>query len=146
AGERSDQNVDLLYISTLKPRSIIAGKFLASVVLVLLIFSTCAPFMTFTYLLRGIDIPTILVVLFIDFVVIIFGVQLAILLGTFPVPVVLKFILSLAVFGILFRVFFWTLQVTNHLIEGGFPYPAASWEFLTGLGAVTLAILALVGL
>jgi hypothetical protein len=146
AGERSDQNVDLLYISTLKSRAIIGGKFLASVVLVLLIYSTCAPFMTFTYLLRGIDIPTIVVVLFIDFVVIVFGVQLAILLGTFPVPVVLKFILSLAVFGILVRMFFWTLLVTNHLIEGGFPYPAASWEFLSGLGAVTLAILSLVGL
>src|SRR5690348_12129733 len=67
AAEHSDTNVDLLFISTLRPRGIIAGKLQASVVLILLIFSACAPFMTFTYLLRGIDIPSIVVILSLDF-------------------------------------------------------------------------------
>ncbi len=57
AAERSDTNVDLLFISTLRPRAIIAGKFLAAVVLILLIFSACAPFMTFTYLCAASTFP-----------------------------------------------------------------------------------------
>src|SRR5205807_7480474 len=61
--ERSDTNVDLLFISTLRPRAIVAGKLLSSLVLVLLVFSACTPFMTFSYLLRGLDIPTIGLVL-----------------------------------------------------------------------------------
>src|SRR5262249_24721096 len=60
AAERSDTNVDLLFVTALKPRAIVRGKLFSAVVLVLLIFSACAPFMTFTYLLRGIDMPTIL--------------------------------------------------------------------------------------
>ena len=52
-------NVDLLFISTLKPRAIMAGKLQSAVILVLMVFSACAPFMTFTYLLRGLDMPTI---------------------------------------------------------------------------------------
>ncbi|MFO0878545.1 MAG: hypothetical protein U0840_14490 [Gemmataceae bacterium] len=82
--ERSDHNVDLMFISTLRPTSIIWGKFFAASVLGLLIFSACAPFMTFTYLLRGIDIPTILLVLGIDLLAMTFGIILALLLAALP--------------------------------------------------------------
>ena len=44
ANERTDQNVDLMFISTLRPASIVWGKFFAAVVLGLLVFSACAPF------------------------------------------------------------------------------------------------------
>src|SRR5262249_47846025 len=45
--ERSEHNVDLLFISTLRPVSIMAGKFCAALVLAVLVFSACAPFMVF---------------------------------------------------------------------------------------------------
>ena len=57
--ERSDTNVDLLFISTLKPRRSSPASSSRPLVLAMLVFSCCTPFMTFTYLLRGIDIPTI---------------------------------------------------------------------------------------
>ncbi len=43
AAEHSDTNVDLLFISTLRARAIIAGKFQAAIVLILLIFSAVRP-------------------------------------------------------------------------------------------------------
>jgi hypothetical protein len=61
--ERSDANVDLLFISTLTPGQIVRGKYLAAMALTLLIFSACMPFLTITYLLRGIDLPTIFFIL-----------------------------------------------------------------------------------
>ena len=86
AGERSDHNVDLLFISTLRPRSIIAGKFFAALVLAILVFSTCAPFMTFTYLLRGIDIPTILIVLGFDLLGMLLSTIIALFVAAVPGP------------------------------------------------------------
>ena len=84
AAERSEQNVDLMFISTLRPASIVWGKFFAAVVLAFLIFSACAPFMTFCYLLRGIDIPTIMVVLGIDLLAMVFGIMVALFLASLP--------------------------------------------------------------
>ena len=60
------------------------GKFFSALVLAMLVFSACAPFMTFTYLLRGIDIPTILFVLGIDLLAMLLGTQMALFLAPFP--------------------------------------------------------------
>jgi hypothetical protein len=57
--ERNDDNVDLLFITTIRPGAIIRGKFSASMALTGLIFASCLPFLCLTYLLRGIDLPTI---------------------------------------------------------------------------------------
>jgi hypothetical protein len=84
AGEHSDNNVDLLFISTLSPHSIIAGKFFAALVLAFLIFSLSAPFMTFTYLLRGIDIPTITITLGIDLLCMLGCTMVALFLAALP--------------------------------------------------------------
>jgi len=47
--ERSDTNVDLFFITTIRPRAIISGKVFAALVITVLIFSACMPFMVFTY-------------------------------------------------------------------------------------------------
>ena len=57
--ERNDANIDLLFVTTITPGAIVRGKYFAAMALTLLIFSACMPFMMFTYLLRGIDLPTI---------------------------------------------------------------------------------------
>lgn len=80
AAERSAQNVDLMFTTTISPLSIIWGKFLSGVVITALLFSTAAPFMVLTYMLRGIDVPTILIIMVIDFLTVIAAVQLALLL------------------------------------------------------------------
>ncbi len=61
--ERNDANIDLLFVTTITPGAIVRGKYLAAMALTLLIFSACMPFMVLTYLLRGIDLPTIFLVL-----------------------------------------------------------------------------------
>ncbi len=59
ASEREDNTYDLLSITTLKPRQIITGKLGSSVIQMGVFFSAITPCLAFTYLLRGIDLPTI---------------------------------------------------------------------------------------
>ncbi len=63
AAEREDNTYDLLSITTLRPRQIVSGKLGSSVVQMGVFFSAITPCLAFTYLLRGIDLPTIAVLL-----------------------------------------------------------------------------------
>ena len=92
--ERSIENVDLLFITTLRPWSIIWGKFLAALVLIVLIYSAGMPFIAFTYLLRGIDLLSIFSLMAVNFMVVAVGVQCAIFIGALPVKWVFKLILG----------------------------------------------------
>jgi len=63
AVEQEDRTYELLSISTLSPRQIISGK-LGSVALQMCVYlSAISPCVAFTYLLRGIALPTILLML-----------------------------------------------------------------------------------
>jgi hypothetical protein len=61
--EREDNTYDVLSITTLRPRQIIGGKLASAVVQMIVYFSAVAPCLAFTYLLRGIDAPTIALLL-----------------------------------------------------------------------------------
>ena len=61
--EREDNTYDLLSITALKPRQIISGKLGSSVTQMAVYFSAITPCLAFTYLLRGVDLPTIAVLL-----------------------------------------------------------------------------------
>jgi hypothetical protein len=63
AAEREDGTYELLSISTLRPRQIISGKLGSAVLQMLVYFSAISPCLAFTYMLRGIDVPTIVFVL-----------------------------------------------------------------------------------
>ncbi len=63
AAEREDNTYDLLSITTLKPRQIISGKLGSAIVQMGVYFSAITPCLAFTYLLRGIDVPTIMLML-----------------------------------------------------------------------------------
>jgi len=78
ANERADTQVDLMYITTLPARAIVWGKLTAAMIVALLVFSACMPFMTLSYLLRGIDLPTIFFILTLGFAVVILATMLAI--------------------------------------------------------------------
>jgi hypothetical protein len=95
ASERSDIKVDLLFISTLSPRAIMAGKFFAATALAMLIFSACAPFMTFAYLLRGLEISAILLTLVIDFFAVLVGIMFALLVAAIPATLILRIVLGI---------------------------------------------------
>ncbi|HEY7330595.1 MAG TPA: hypothetical protein VH592_23345 [Gemmataceae bacterium] len=146
AAERSDTNVDLLFISTLRPRSIIVGKLQASVVLILLIFSACAPFMTFTYLLRGIDIPSIVLVLALDFLVVVLSTQAAIFLGSVPANLGLKLLLGWVGLGLMVALCYLTVEFSSSLLNYGLAMPLDTFDFWLYAGSVGLAVLATIGL
>ena len=98
AAERSEVHVDLFYISTLRPRTIVAGKLAAALMLAVLIFSACTPFMTFTYYLRGIDMGEIFFVIGWDFLAVIMTTMIALFLAVVPANRVLKVLLALVAF------------------------------------------------
>ncbi|MDR3198704.1 MAG: ABC transporter permease [Planctomycetaceae bacterium] len=54
-------NDDLMFTSALKPSTIIFGKALAGAVLTILLMSMTAPFVAVAYLLRGLDIETVVI-------------------------------------------------------------------------------------
>lgn len=80
--ERSGENIDLLYITTIGPWKIIRGKLISSIVFLVLLYSISMPFMTFTYLLRGIDLPSMFVVSLISFFMVIVATQLTLFMAT----------------------------------------------------------------
>ena len=63
AGEREDRTYELLSITTLEPRQIVSGKLASATVQMMVYLSAISPCLAFTYMLRGIDIVTILFVL-----------------------------------------------------------------------------------
>ncbi|MGM0598555.1 MAG: ABC transporter permease subunit [Candidatus Rifleibacteriota bacterium] len=63
ARERSENTEELLYITTITPRAIIRGKFIASLAFILIIFSAFAPFMSMTFFLSGVDMPLMFLLL-----------------------------------------------------------------------------------
>ncbi|MCS7167444.1 MAG: hypothetical protein RMI91_04245 [Gemmatales bacterium] len=94
--ERSDVNLDLMFITPLRPVWIVLGKLLAALVLGLLFFSVSAPVMTMAYFLRGLDLIKAAILLGLDLVLMVAAVQVALFVAALPVPRPLA-----AIFGIL---------------------------------------------
>ena len=146
ATERADADVDLLFITTLRPRSIIWGKFLAGLILTVLLYSACMPFMAFTYLLRGIDLPSIFVLLALDFIVVAVSLQGAILIGCFPANRVFKVILGVGWLVLILAVFQLITLFSFFLLQSGIGSQLDSWKFWRGALGVLASGLALIGI
>ena len=147
SNERSESNVDLLFISTLRPTSIVAGKLFSALVLVMLVFSLLHPFMTFTYLLRGIDIPTILYLLGMDLLAVLLSTQYGLFLASIPAPRALKVFLSLIAVIIDCWVCAGLVAMSSEFVQRGL-FVGSAWdtEFWMITGVVTLAVLFATGL
>lgn len=142
ASERSGADADLLFITTLSPRRIIWGKFLCAMTLTILLYSASLPFITLTYMLRGIDIPTILLVMSAGFVLVGMCVMLAILQAALPIKGAIRILLWIG-FGLgLFGVFWWAMMLVGPAVLFGVGSTVRSPLFwpVTGL------VLACVGL
>ena len=95
AMERRDNNPDLLYVSTLSPARIVFGKFLCGAYMAQLFISACMPFMAYTNLLRGVDLPTVFYILFFLFLAVCAANQIAIFLACLPMSLPFKVLLAL---------------------------------------------------
>ena len=92
--ERNDSNIDLLFITTIPPAAIIRGKFWAAVALTALIYSASSPFLTFTYLLRGVDLPSIFFSLGAAFLLTTLAIMLAIFVGSVAGGLLLRILMA----------------------------------------------------
>ena len=68
--------------------------------------------MTFTYLLRGIDLPSIFILLAFNFIIIAASIQCAILIGCFPTSRVFKVILGVIWLNIVGTIFSSTIGLS----------------------------------
>ncbi len=147
AVERASTTSDLLFVSTIRPSSIIWGKLLAGMVVTVLIFSACAPFMVVTYLLRGIDPPTILFVIGLDLLIVLAATQMAILVGAVPISWIFK-----ALLGVFLGItFLWTLGILAFTLvwemgNWGIGSRMGDWEFWAPILAFVVCWLGGVGL
>ena len=142
AAERSDTNVDLLFITTIKPRSIIAGKMIAALILTALIYSACMPFMAFTYFLRGIDLPSIFISLGIGFVVVMACAQGAVFVACIPVNRAFKVIFGLIAMIIFGAAYFATVGSVAGLVTTGVA-AREFWQALITGGSVVCFLIGL---
>jgi hypothetical protein len=119
ASERQESDLDLLYISTLTPARIIRGKFFCGAYVTVLFFSACMPFMTFTNLLRGVDLPSVFFVLLCLFLIVCCAVQVAIFLACLPISKLLKILIGLGAAIITFwLVFGLTAGISELMMQG----------------------------
>jgi hypothetical protein len=146
ASERSDTNVDLLFITTIRPLSIVGGKLFSALVITTLIFSACMPFMAFTYWLRGIDLPSIFILLALSFLVVAATIQFTTFVASIPAGRVLKILLALLALGTFPNLFVGTLSGSFYLLQRGIGSRLGSWEFWGPATAILLIALAVNGI
>ncbi len=144
--ERSDTQVDLLFITTIKPRRIIAGKLAAATAINVLIFSACLPFVTLTYFLRGIDLPSIFALMAICFLIIIACAQLAIFVACMPINRIFKVGLGLICLIIFLAIYIGLMSSAGSILIFGVGSRFDDWEFWRAALTVVLSVSAFCGL
>jgi len=82
--EHRGDTVDLLFVTTLTPGTIVRGKLCSGLVTTALLFSAVMPYMTFIHLLRGLDLSTVFISLVSVFLWSAVLIQLGIFLGALP--------------------------------------------------------------
>jgi hypothetical protein len=144
--ERSDANVDLLFITTIKPRTIILGKLLSALVLVGLIYSASLPFLSLTFLLRGIDLPTVALAMGIDALIITGVLALAIFIACMPVSRVMRVVLGLGLLWVVVMAISLGVSLTSELIMSGAGSAMGTSDFWLGVAVVVTIFVIAAGL
>ncbi|MBC8094766.1 MAG: hypothetical protein H7Y43_03030 [Akkermansiaceae bacterium] len=90
AVERRKHDLDLMFVTTLSPGQIVRGKLASGVYLTVMVFSVCTPFVSFTNLMRGVDAPTIVFILFCLFAAVCLSVQATIMFACLPLNLFFK--------------------------------------------------------
>jgi hypothetical protein len=124
AAEREDGTYELLSITTLSSRQIVAGKLGSALLQMMVYYSALAPCIAFTYLMRGIDVITIGLFLTYTFLasllLSIFGLTMATVTRSRHWQVLLSvvFVMALLIFGLI-----WDISILSIIMEAGeLPY------------------------
>jgi len=128
--ERASINSDLLYITAMSPARIIRGKLISGVYIMVLFYSAAVPFMVFSYLLKGIDLPTISILIAVFAMLNIILIQGAITLATSPTHIVVKIIVAVFV-GIPVTIYT-MIEAISMLLWSGWLNDLKEMDFWTG--------------
>jgi ABC-type transport system involved in multi-copper enzyme maturation permease subunit len=123
AAEKDHGTFELLSITALNSRQIVTGKLAVSVLQIVVYMSALAPFIAFTYLLRGVDLLSIVWVLSHTGLLSLAFCSVGILVGTLTRSSHWQVVLSvflLAAFG--FGAFGWMAFVFNVLLDSQMPF------------------------
>ena len=143
--ERNNTDLDLLYVTTLSPGAIVRGKYLATTALTLLIFSASMPFMILTYLLRGIDLPTIFFVIATSFLICSMANAVGITVGCIPAKGAFRG-LGYISFFIFMPMFPSVLSMLSIYITRGMGWRMGTWIFWASTATYLLCAAFLIGL
>ena len=144
--ERRDIQGDLMYTTTISPWAVIRGKLISATMLAVVIYGAFMPFMTFTYLLRGIDLPSIFLtsamVLFVTEGATLFGMFVA----TLSVGTALQVLFGLGLMGALGMLASGTVSLAMALLYQGVASMAGSADFWAVAGTMVAIALGAMGL
>jgi len=134
AAEREDNTYDLVSITALRPRQVISGKLGSAVVQMAVYLSAITPCLAFTYLLRGVDVPTIVLLLAYTFFASLALSMLGLLLATLSRQRHNQVVLSVVFVAVLLGTFYLSQLLAEDLVRIGFAQYAADgngyYEFL----------------
>lgn len=138
ATEQEDLTYELLAITALGPRQIVAGKLACAAMQMLIYLSVLMPCLAFTYLLRGIDLPTIgLVIAWTVFGSLLLSAA-GLLLGSMSLQRMLQPVISVSAVAGLFVLFIYACVGVGGLVLEGWLEPSGEfWIF--NAAAATIA-------
>lgn len=135
AAEREDGTFELLSITALSARQIITGKLGSAVLQMVIYFSALSPCVAFTYLLRGVDVFTILLALGYSFVISLLLSVFGLLVATITRARHWQVLLSVAlILGLVFVTIVWGYTVAGMAYFGMVGYDSS--EFWISMVAV----------
>lgn len=140
--ERDQQTYEVLSVTTLKPRQIVLGKLCSALVQIFIYYSAITPFISFTYLLRGIDLGTILFFLCLGMLEAVILSLATLTLSTLASQRQWQVLLTLLVLGGLTTVQLYSAIAIGSVVSEGQPLPFSDWAFwLVVLHSLVLAFM-----
>lgn len=139
AVEQEEHTYELLAITALGPRQIVAGKIASAAMQMLIYLSVLMPCLAFTYLLRGIDLPTMVIVILwtvAGSVVLSAG---GLLLGSLSLQRVLQPVVSVGMVVGLFILFVFACNIVGGLVLFGWVDLSAPWFWQINAAVATVA-------
>jgi len=139
-GEWDENTHDLLVLSNLSPRRIVLGKLGAALVQSLVSFLAFLPFFVFAFLLRGVNLPTLLMLLGAALVVSPCAALVAIGISSLTTNRFLRVLLMVGVIAGLIVLAIGAVTFVGYLLFTGFFTPAASEQLLVLAVILTVAL------
>lgn len=120
SAEQEENTRDLLMVSALSPRQIINGKLGSALLQMLVYLSAIAPCLAFTYLLRGIDLITVVLLPVCALVLSLTLSMMGLLLASLSKQRFAQVLFSVLMIGFLFWSFYWSTYVAFEIIDDGY--------------------------